>query len=150
MAELQAAEEEFLSLIRELDQAAWEKPLTTGGWRVRDMIAHISHWNRWGLNRMRQIVLGDPPLIVDKGIDVEEANRRIAALWNQHPINDVLAELQFSFDDIISFLKSLSAETFDQQWTYWDKIITISDSCGHTISHARYHLEQLRVLLAGN
>ena len=114
------------------------------------MIAHISHWNRWGLNRMRQIVLGDPPLVVDRGIDVEEANRRIAALWDQHPLNDVRAELQFSFDDIISFLKSLAAETFDRQWTYRDRIITISDSCRHTISHARYHLEQLRALLAGN
>ena len=150
---------EFMSLIR-TERQRWEEllarvppermetPGVTGDWSVKDLIAHISWHEREmvGLVRARALVgseLWNLPL-----------NERNAEIFEQHrqlSLQDVLAEANRVFPEIMEELEKLSDEDLNDparfpgmppDWQPWSVIAS------NTYEHYQDHILELREWLS--
>jgi uncharacterized damage-inducible protein DinB len=144
LADLAAARKELLDALVGLSDADLESPLGPGEWRIRDMLAHISHWNRWGLNRLRYIIRHGEGTEPPSAIDADTVNQRIAEAWALHPMKDVLAEFECCYEDVVTFIRSLPPEWAARTWQYGGEPMTLPRWFGFAASHERDHAAQLR------
>jgi hypothetical protein len=110
LADLAAARQELLDALERLSEADLDSPLAPGEWRIRDMLAYINHWNRWGLNRLRQMVKYGPETISPPSFDADEVNRRLAEAWALHLVKDVLMGFENCYEDVVSYVRALPPE----------------------------------------
>ncbi|MDH4209190.1 MAG: DinB family protein [Anaerolineae bacterium] len=144
LADLAAARQELLDALEGLSEEDLQSPLASGEWRIRDMLAHISHWNRWGLNRLRQMVKYGPETISSPSFDAEEINRHVAEAWGLHPVKDVLMEFENCYEDVVSYVHALPAEWTEGEWQLRGKAMTLKKWFAFATSHERGHAEDLR------
>jgi hypothetical protein len=149
LADLTAARQELLDALAGLSEADLDSPLGPGEWRIRDMLAHINHWNRWGLNRMRQIVKHGPETIPSISFDADAVNQRVGAAWALHPVKDVLIELENCYEDVVSFIRSLPEEWAEGEWVLRGKPMSLAKWFAFASSHERDHAAHLREWRAG-
>jgi hypothetical protein len=144
LADLAAARQELLDALEALSEADLDSPLGPGEWRIRDMLAHVSHWNRWGLNRLGQMVKYGPETISSPSFDADEVNRRLAEAWGLHPVKDVLMEFENCYEDVVSYVRGLPPEWTEGEWQLRGKPMTLKKWFAFAASHERGHEEDLR------
>ena len=143
VADLAATRQEMLDALAGLDEADLESPLGPDEWRIRDVLAHINHWNRWGLNRLRQIVKHGAESVPDPSFDAEALNRQVVEAWALHPVKDVLIEFENCYEDVVTYVQSLPPEWTEEEWQYRGKPMTLSKWFDFPSSHERSHAEQV-------
>jgi hypothetical protein len=57
---LQYEYQEWQVLLDQIDQARWERPGVNGDWSMKDIVAHLTGWNRWLVTRLQAAVHGEP------------------------------------------------------------------------------------------
>lgn len=144
LADLAAARQELLDALEGLSETDMESPVAPGEWRIRDMLAHINHWNRWGLNRLRQMVKHGPETISTPSFDADAVNRHVAEAWGLHPVKDVLMEFENCYEDVLSYVRALPPEWTEEEWQLRRRPMTLSKWFAFAVSHERSHAEQLR------
>jgi len=144
LGDLAAARQELVDALEGLSEADLDTPLAPGEWRIRDMLAHINHWNRWGLNRLRQMVKHGPETISSPSFDADEVNRCVAEAWALHPVKDVLMEFENCYEDVVSYIRGLPPEWTEGEWQLRGKPMTLRKWFAFALSHERGHAEQLR------
>lgn len=144
LSDLAAARKELLDALAGLSDADLESPLGPDEWRIRDMLAHINHWNRWGLNRLRHIVKHGEETRLTSVLDPDAINRLISEAWALHPVGDVLIEFENSYEDLIDFIRSLPPRWTEEAWEYRGKPMTLGQWFGFAADHERNHAGQLR------
>jgi uncharacterized damage-inducible protein DinB len=144
LAGLAAARQELLDALAGLTDADLESPLGPDQWRIRDMLAHINHWNRWGLNRIRHKIEHGEEVRQSGAIHADEVNRLIAEAWDLHPVQDVLMEFQNCYEDVVTFIRSLPPEWTEETWQYHDRPMTLQQWFGFPADHESQHAEQLQ------
>lgn len=144
LSELASARQELLDALEGLSEADLDSLLALGEWRIRDMLAHINHWNRWGLNRLRQMVKHGPETISSPSFDADEVNRRVAEAWALHPVKDVLMEFENCYEDVVSYVRALPPDWTEGEWLLRGKPMTLRKWFAFGVSHERGHAEQLR------
>jgi uncharacterized damage-inducible protein DinB len=143
LSELAAARQELLEALEGLSDADLESPLAPGEWCIRDMLAHINHWNRWGLNRLRYFVKHGEAA-KPKRMDADEVNRLVAVTWALHPVKDVLMEFENSYEDAVAYIRSLPPRWTKETWEYRGKPTTLRQWFAYAADHERKHAEQVR------
>jgi uncharacterized damage-inducible protein DinB len=143
LADLAAARQQLLDALRELGDADLDSPLGPKEWRIRDMLAHISHWNHWGLNRLRQIVKHGADTIPPVSFDADAVNQRVAEAWALHPVKDVLIEFENSHEDVVAYIESLPPEWTEEEWEHRGRRMTLSKWFAFALSHERDHADEL-------
>jgi hypothetical protein len=144
LSDLAAARQELLDALEGLSDADLESPLAPGEWRIRDMLAHINHWNRWGLNRLRYFIEHGEVVRPGLGIAADEVNRLITEAWALHPIKDVLMEFELGYEDTVAFIKSLPLKWAEETWEYRGKPTTLGKWFEFPAKHERDHAAQVR------
>jgi DinB superfamily len=144
VAGLEAAHQEMADALAGLSAEQLEQALGPNQWRVRDLFAHVNHWNRWGYNRMRYVMKhGDwPPR--GPGIDTGAANRRVVDARALHPVGDVLAEFEIYHDDVIAFLRSLPPEWAERSFEFGGRQTNLKAWFSYPADHARRHAQDAR------
>lgn len=150
LSDLGEARQELLDVLDGLSDADLESPLGPGEWRIRDMLAHINHWNRWGLNRLRHFIEHGEVVRPGLGIDADEVNRLIAEAWALHPVKDVLMEFENSYRDTLAFIKSLPPKWTEETWEYRGKLTTLRKWFEFAAKHESDHAEQVRAWRASH
>lgn len=144
LADVAAARQELLDALAGLSDADLENALGPGEWSIRDVLAHINHWNRWGLNRIRHKIARGEEIRPGGAIDPDEVNRLITEAWALHPVHDVLMEFENCYEDMVAFIESLPAEWTEETWEYRGRPMTLHQWFGFGADHERQHAEQLR------
>lgn len=123
----------------------WDQPLTPGSWSVRSLVVHITHWNRWGYNKIRQWVKkGEIPQGSPR--EVDSLNEQIGKAWSFHSLPDVQADFENQFSEMIEFLQGLSEEWFERECTYGEKRVTLKEWFAFFAAHEAHHTQKLRDL----
>ena len=136
--------EETLSLFSEEQM---QEPLFTGGWSVKDILAHIVFWEQRTLRGIRASLRGEAPPPI-KGI-VDTINKRVYEENHDRPLPDVTSDFHHSFREFIEQVAALAeddmADPLRFAWTRgkplrnWIRV----DSQYHYVQHNR----QLRAWL---
>ncbi len=126
-----------------------EEPLGPEKWRVRDLLAHLNHWSRWGLSRARQAVEGAPNWRA-KGLDFDGINEGVSRTFSYHPVSDVMAELEYTYREVVEFVSTLDSSWFERSWEGRSEPVTLKKWFGFfAAEHERDHAAQIKKL-SGN
>src|SRR3972149_1809130 len=95
---------EWDSLLAQIDEARMTEPGVVGEWSVKDMIAHITWFEREmvGVLRARALVGSDL-----WNLPHDERNAAIFERNRHRPLSDVLAEAQQVFPQLVELVQSL-------------------------------------------
>ncbi len=144
LADLAAARAEFCQALEGLSDDDMESPLGPEQWRIRDMLVHVTHWNRWGMNRLRWMAKHGAGMVGLSPIDADGVNERIAAAWSLHPLRDVLSDFESCYEDLLACIRALPEEWAEGEWEYGGRPTNPKHWFSYTAQHERDHAAEVR------
>ncbi len=140
--ELKNHREKLFRVLKEFKEEEWAEPLGSGKWTLQDMVVHLTHWHRWGLNKLRQFV-GYGIIDATGPKNTDALNELIAKAWAQHSLFDIKADLEGIFYEMQAFLSRLPEEWFNKTWEYGDKEVDMEKWMQFFLDHDRDHIKEL-------
>jgi hypothetical protein len=107
---LQEKNRQWEELLDRIGPARMDQPGVNGTWSMKDMVAHLTGWNRWLVNRMQAAQRGEPepaPPWPAHLHDEDEINAWIFETYRQIPASDVLKESSQVFQRLYHVIESL-------------------------------------------
>ena len=97
-------------LIARVGKTRMIEPSLEGGWSVKDVLAHLSAWEKicMALVRNNEPVPGPPP--AESGPSTDIINQKIYEGSRDLPLADVVAEAQASHAELLALVEGLSDE----------------------------------------
>jgi hypothetical protein len=136
----------FDALVASIDDAALTAPALGDGHSVKDLLAHISLWERLCAKWLQAVGRGETPDRPEV-IDVDATNARDHAASKDAPLADVLAESSVTHQALLDAVEALSEDDLaDEQrfgWPAWRLVRVNSDE------HYREHIDQIAAWLRG-
>jgi hypothetical protein len=78
-------------------------------WSIKDHLAHLTYWEQYMLQRVRQALLGEAPKWVSDQEETE-INARVFERNRSRPLANVLAAMHRSLADTLELVESLSED----------------------------------------
>ena len=122
-------------------------PGVDGEWSVKDVLAHISAWERRMLSWIDSHLRGESP-DVPLPWDVERMNAEAYAQVKDKPLAEVLEEFHQSYRDALALAKSLSEEQLKTIYTNtWPMAPLWLGVAANTNWHYKEHRESIEAWL---
>jgi hypothetical protein len=111
LATLQAKRTEWEAVVADFPAAHLTDPSVAKGWSVKDIIAHLAHYERWIAERLEEHLRGETyvPTEMDD-MDFNEANILIFQANRDRALADVQAESQQVFQRLVAAIEAHSEE----------------------------------------
>ena len=110
LADLAAARENLLAVIRELPPHCLDEPCI-GFWTVKDLIAHLVGWDITNLQAVKEILAEQRPSFFQHyDPDWQSYNARLVETYRREPLEALISEVGVSHVQLLSFLQSLPAD----------------------------------------
>ena len=115
---LKYGQQTVLQAIDGFPETAWETPGACGVWSVKDILAHLASYERVLVDILTTLTSGRSTPVLNSFIELggqfndREVNRR-----KERTIQDVLAEFNDTYTQVMSLLVTLSPETLRQSGT---------------------------------
>jgi hypothetical protein len=97
------------AVLNGLSEAQMTAPATLGLWSVKDMLAHISYWEKFLLDRLGSAISGEagqyPPIHSDA--EVDRLNARVFAENQERPLSAVLLEFRTLYTAVLTAVEAL-------------------------------------------
>src|SRR5687768_11500792 len=115
LAELHAARAEWDALITQViaerGKAALMEAGAAGTWSVRDLIAHLTSYDRWFVNAAEAQLRGEPPpLDGTEWMDWDERNAIHHQRTLHFSLDEVLTASRHTYDRLLELVETLSEE----------------------------------------
>lgn len=159
---------DILKAIHE-DHAVWEDLLATipdarktepglaGGWSVKDLIAHISTFERWTIEWLEPALEGKPPVWSDPDYDgtleLDEQNRRIYERNRGRPLNEVQREASEVHERMLAAIERIPEDIVAADIREFSRPVSNYYAAGTTVwqaidanaaEHYRHHTGDVR------
>jgi hypothetical protein len=128
-------------MIASLTPAQMLVPGVDGEWTVKDVLAHISAWERWMIRWTNNLLQDEKPETPELW-DVERMNEEIYARVKNIPFAEVLEEFSLSYRDSLTLIENLSEDQLQaiylDTWPLgplWERII--DNTASHYSDHCR-------------
>ena len=141
---------EWLSLLAEVGRSRMTEPGLPGGWSVKDVIAHITWYEREMIGMLEAMALVGSELWQlphdERNVPIYEQNR-------DRPLEEVLSEAEQVNDQLYEAIASLSEDELSNpshfrdmpsEWYPWDVIAS------NTYNHYHQHIPDIREWLDAN
>jgi hypothetical protein len=143
---LQKGNEELFELIQDLKPSQMTSSGVQGFRSIKDILAHISYWNKQGIKWIDSIYQGNKPVMLVQGDNIEtvreemaEINTRVHECNLDKTLEDVLEEYKKIFEQVLDKVKRLEKEHLEHSFDFpWTK----EPVTGHTIVKWRYWHQQ--------
>jgi hypothetical protein len=123
-------------MLNAIDRARMDIPGAAGHWSVKDIVSHITAYERWlvgWLTAALQDTLPAPSPLDDA--DIERRNARVYELTHSLSVEQVLAEARQTFEELLAVIEALPEKYFEvprsAEWfmkPYWSKMKTVPDA----------------------
>jgi len=119
-------------------------PGAQGDWSVKDVLSHISAWEKYLLDRLGYVMTGQPPQypVMTSWDDVHHFNAQVYAENKDRPLASVVIEFRSLFHGVVTVVQALNADLLDQPYTYDfpdDHITLLQLIRANTTEHYREH-----------
>jgi uncharacterized protein (TIGR03083 family) len=135
----------FSALIAPLDDAQIAAPSLDAGWSIKDMIAHISLWERLCAGWLEDVARGDTPARPEVR-DVDATNARDHEAAKDAPLATVRSASAEAHASLLAVIDALSdADLADEQrfgWPAWQMI------AGNSSEHYAEHADEITRFLS--
>jgi hypothetical protein len=156
---IQEGNDELYCIIDTLDESQIEAARVQGFRSIKDILAHITHWNKQGIKWIDSVYQGEPPEMPVNG-ETQEAMRDEMALINEavhrinqdRPLRKVLDEYRETIEIVLDQVRKLEMDhlesVFDFPWA--SETVT-----GRTIVmwrhwHLKNHMKHIKTWLDAN
>ena len=115
---LQEAYQQWEAFLGQIDPARMDQPGVHGDWSMKDIIAHLTGWNRWLVIHLQAAQRGEPepPSPWPAHLEGEdEINAWIYADNRERPLHEVLDEMQQVHQQLLAVVASLPADVRIEQ-----------------------------------
>jgi hypothetical protein len=125
-----------------------EEPALEGGRSMKDVIAHISAWEKIGMALVRNNQPVPPQTGATGQSSTDAINDKVFADNRDRPYADVLADAQRSYGDLVAMVEGMSEGALDSRLGAGQAGAEQSPRAGEIISgnsdgHYREHAEQI-------
>ena len=104
------------TVLNGLSEAQMTAPGTLGPWSVKDMLAHISYWEKMLLDRLGAALSGKagqyPPILSEA--DVHRVNGQVFAESQGRPLPAVLLEFRNLYTGVLTVIEALGEDFLTQ------------------------------------
>jgi hypothetical protein len=103
-----------------LSEAEMITPGVEGEWSVKDILCHLSAWEKYLLDRLGMVMTGQPPMypIMTSWDDVHRFNAQVYAENKDRPLTSVIIEFRNLYQGVVTVVEALSDQQFTQPYTY--------------------------------
>src|SRR4030043_209198 len=127
-----------------LSEAEMLTPDIQGDWSVKDILVHISAWEKYLLDRLEYILSGQHPLYpaMASWDDVHRFNAQVYAENKDRPLTSVIIEFRSLYRGVMTVLEALSADKLTQPYSYDfpdDALTLLQLIRANTYEHYREH-----------
>jgi hypothetical protein len=136
-----ASIERICAGLRETEMIA---PGAEGEWSVKDILCHISAWEKYLLDRLGMVMTGQTPIYpsMSSWDDVHRFNAQVYADNKDRPLTSVVMEFRSLYHGVMTVLEALSESQLTQPYSYDfpdDAITLLRLIRGNTCEHYREH-----------
>lgn len=150
---LKSRRAEWDALLASVDEARMDMPGAAGHWSVKDIVAHITAYERW-LVEWLTAASGHSfpaPSPLDDA-DVEQRNARVYDMTHALSLQQVMDDAQKNFKALLNNIETLSDEYFDSpqsaEWfmkPYWSKMKTVPAAVINlSVDHYEEHIPAIK------
>ena len=153
---LQTQNEEFLSLIEEMTSEQMEIAGVQGEWSVKDILAHITYWNKQGIRWIESVRKNETPVMPVDGdpdeikVGMARINLDVFNTNRDHPLKKIIKEYNETFNLLLKHVKHLEDQqlesTFEYQWA--EKPVTGRTVVKWRYWHQLHHMKHIREWLS--
>lgn len=140
-------------MLNAIDKARMDEPGAAGHWSVKDIVSHVTAYERWlveWLTAALQNTFPAPSPLDDA--DIERRNARVYELTHSLPVEQVLANARETFDELLKIIKALPEKYFSNpqsaEWfmkPYWSRMNTIPEAVINLSSdHYEEHIPTIK------
>lgn len=138
---LKATRKEFLSLADLVPAADRTTFPVCGVWTLKDLIGHLTDWEKVGVDGLRQLAAGQTPEFDELITDFDTWNNAHAAARHDQPWNEVWAEFEQTRQELVSLVDQMGEGDWARPFTApWDSQINgyfwVNVWSGHDHEHA--------------
>jgi hypothetical protein len=135
----------FESLIAELSESDLLEPGVEGDWSIKDLMVHISAWEKLAYDRIHATITGDPLTypVIQSDEFVDSFNRDAYIANKDLPLNEVTADFRKSYDGFLNQIKNLNNEIlfkklpFDWAGDLTAQVVISANTHWHYLEHAK-------------
>ena len=99
------------ALLAEIGEARFDEPLIEGEWSIKEVIAHITHYENVIVRWLDHVQRGEPlPPSEFAGLSMDERNAIIRERGAQRPLADVLRDSELAFNRTLDAVQRLRDE----------------------------------------
>jgi uncharacterized protein (TIGR03083 family) len=130
-----------------LSEAQLTQPGVTGGWSVKDILAHVTTWEQEALKYLPLILRGEkPPRYFDQYGGIDAFNAQMTARKRNLPLSEVLQQLEDSHRRLVAAIQAVPDDQFTSEAPFRRRVRL--DTYSHYPIHAR-DIRTWRERLAG-
>jgi hypothetical protein len=127
-----------------LSEAEMLIPGVEGEWSVKDILCHISAWEKYFLDRLGYVMSGKHPLypVMTSWDDVHRFNAQVYVDNKDRPFSSVIIEFHSLYRSVMSVLESLDEEMLNKPYSYDfpdDALTLLQLIRANTFVHYREH-----------
>ncbi len=131
-----------------MSEAEMLAPGAMGEWSVKDILAHLSAWEKYLLDRLSYVMTGQKPQypVMTSIADVDCFNAQVYQDNKHRPLSSVVIEFRNLYSGIMTVLQALDEDLLVQPYTYdWtDDGINLKQLIqANTSEHFREHCEAI-------
>lgn len=147
---------EWQSLLESIPDERKTEPGATGHWSVKDIIAHIAHFERWTYEWLEPALAGNPPPEDDSeeaSMTIDEQNARIYERNRNRSLADIQAEAADVHARLVAAVARVPEEVLPADAagyapflsSYYDPGTTVWQAIdGNAGAHYRHHIDDVR------
>jgi hypothetical protein len=119
---IRSERERLEETLARLDKDQMTQPGVEGGWSVKDILAHITAWEKLMTRWVGQALRGDVPELPGRDEIVDQWNQRIYQENKDRPLAEVLEEFKRSYQDALRTTETtLEEDLMDPERFEWLK-----------------------------
>jgi hypothetical protein len=125
IAQLHADRGRFEEILNGLDSEEMEIKGVQGEWSVKDIVVHITAWERHGIGWIQSLAKGQKLEMPVPETSIEILRKNMAALNAEihkknesRPLQDILEESRHTFEMLVKEIEALPEERLDETFNY--------------------------------
>lgn len=141
--------DELLRLCESLSQAQRDAPRTPEGWTIQDFVGHLSLWDQYTLNCLRDTLKNGRPTPMPADTADDDINGRAVAQRKNHSWQRVRAEFENTRNALIRRIEGMSENDLQfyvpDPWVGVNRVIALETIIlEESLDHGAEHFQQFK------
>jgi SHS2 domain-containing protein len=147
LRELQAARDEFMAALADVEPSLLTAPGLVGQWSARELIAHLGYWTGHAAEALHHAEMDRTGDFGEDEHDVDERNAIVARVAAETDLVTVRQREEAAFEALVTRLEHADPAWLDEKVSYGDSLERVIQDDGP--EHYREHALDLRAWFTG-